>query len=586
MTISENIIEKIRVANNIESIIREYLPDLKKVGRNWKAPCPFHDERTPSFVVSPERGIFRCFGCDVSGDVFKFVMLFDNISWIEAVKKLAEKANIAILEIKQDTVKISEKARLFDILKKSAMFYHICLLESPNARKAREYLEKRGVTRETMGKFKLGFAVKDRSLRLLLNKYCCTIDNLLKSGLVAKNASGSFFEYMSDRIVFPIFDVQGRVVAFGGRTITNQQPKYLNTPETIIYSKSANLYGLFQTLPELRKERKTIVLEGYIDVLIPQQAGIIGAVGILGTAFSQYHAKLISRYSDSVTLLFDSDKAGRIATQKALEILVENDMESKVSVLPENIDADEYINKLGKESFLKLLKEDYKSAICFMIMRASESASLSENKTSPEIKAKIVSILLDFVFRSSNFVIQREWIRIIAQSINVDEEAVWKEFEKKQRLKVKSYYIEDTKNLKMCIKNRVVSMSLEENLLNILFNNRSYIQRVDSIYFKTLICKKVFNLMVSGLSDTDILDTLSPEDRNWFSELILNSVHYNDVEESFNVILKDIKLKLLKQKRCQIEENIILMSEGKKEKDEKAFYEYQKLTVFLKGSRK
>ncbi|MDR2644542.1 MAG: DNA primase [Endomicrobium sp.] len=584
MAISEDIIERIRLSNSIESVVREYLPDLKKAGRNWKACCPFHNEKTPSFVVSPEKGIFRCFGCNTAGDVFKFVMLADNISWLEAVRKLAQKAGITIQETKKNITKASEKSKIFDILENSAIFYHRCLLESSSAGRVRDYLKSRGITSDTINKFNLGFAPKGQLLQLALKKGH-TADELAKAGLITGTERGTFFEYMSERIVFPIYDAQGRVVAFGGRTIGNQEPKYLNTPETIVYSKSSNLYGLYQTLSELRKERKMIVLEGYMDVVIPQQFGIAGAVATLGTAFTQNHAKLIARYSDEVTLLFDADNAGRTATHKALEILTENGIEAKVSSLPEHIDADEYLNQHGKEKFLKLLSDSSKSAVDFMIDRVYRSALPVGKVVSPETKAKAVSILLDFVSKSSNTIIQREWIKKVAQHINIDEEAVWREFKKKQNLKIKSYFNDDLKNLtSKAVKNKKITMSLEENLLNLILNNREYLERVGADFFQDARCQKIYGLLASGLSDAEILNELLPEETVWFSELTLNSIEYNDVNEAFLIILKDMEEYNHKRRRQQLEREILLMTEGKKEKDSALFEEYKKLTTLLKGS--
>jgi DNA primase len=539
MAISKDTIEKIRLSNSIDSVVREYLPDMKRVGRNWKVCCPFHSEKTPSFIVSPEKEIFKCFSCNVAGDVFKFVMLLDNISWIEAVKKLAKKTNIEIQETKQDIIKMSEKTKLFDILESSAAFYNKCLLESPSAQKAREYIEKRGINREAVNKFKIGFAPKGQFLQQVLKKDYKNED-LLKAGLIAKTERGIFFEYMSERVVFPIFDVQGRVVAFGGRTIVGSEIKYLNTPENAVYSKSSNLYGLFQTLPELLKEREIIVLEGYVDVVIPQQFGITGAVATLGTAFTQNHAKLVSRYSDRVTLLFDSDNAGRSAAQRSLEILVGDGIECRVSALPEHVDADEYINKYGKESFLKLLEDSSKSAIGFMIERVYGGLSSDGRKNSPEIKAKAVSALLDFVAKSSNFIIQREWIRDIAQHVDVDEEAVLGEYEKQQRLQLRGYLQYNKNSYEQVVKvkkSKKFSMSLEENLLNLILNNRDYIEKTDSNCFEDARCRKIFELTVLGLNTVGILNTLSEEDKNWFLELILNTMEYNDVGEVFGIIL-------------------------------------------------
>ncbi|MDR2399669.1 MAG: DNA primase [Endomicrobium sp.] len=585
MAISEDIIEKVRLSNNIESVVRDYLADLKRAGRNWKACCPFHNDKTPSFIVSPEKGIFRCFGCNATGDVFKFVMLADNISWIEAVRKLAQKAGIAIQETKQNIVKASEKSKLFDILESSAIFYHRCLLEGSRASRAKEYLKSRGITSDTANKFNIGFAPKGQLLQLALKKGH-SYEELAKAGLITKTDRGTFFEYMSERVVFPIYDAQGRVVAFGGRTIWNQDHKYLNTPETMVYSKSSNLYGLYQTLPELRKERRMIVLEGYMDVIIAQQFGVTGAVATLGTAFTQNHAKLIARYADDVTLLFDADNAGRMATQRALEVLAEYCMEAKISSLPEHVDADEYLNQYGKDKFLKLLGDSSKSAIDFMIDRIYRSAIHSGKIASPESKAKAISLLLDFVSKSSNAIIQREWVKKIAQNISVDEDAVWKEFKKKQNLKLKGYSNDDVKNLtSKSSKNRKIAMSLEENLLNIILNNRDYISRVNADFFQDARCKKVYELFSSGLSDAEILAELSQEETVWFSGLTLNSIEYSNINEAFSIILKDMEEYSHKKRRRQLEREILLMTEGKKEKDNTLFEEYKKLTALLKGTR-
>ncbi|MDR1511465.1 MAG: DNA primase [Endomicrobium sp.] len=588
MTISEDIIENIRLSNNIESVIKEYLPDIKRIGRNWKACCPFHDEKTPSFLVSPEKGIFKCFGCNVGGDIFKFVMLADNISWYESVKKLAKRANIEIKEIRrQDVIKVSEKTRIFDILESSAMFYYKCLLKSSYAEKARKYLGERGVIRETIDKFRLGYAPKGGILKFALKKGH-KVEDLLKAGVITKTEKGNFFEYMSERVVFPIFDVQGRVIAFGGRTIFNHDPKYLNTPETVVYFKSSNLYGMYQTLSTIRKERRIIVLEGYMDVVISQQFGVAGAVATLGTAFNQIHAKLILRYSDSVTLLFDSDEAGKVATQKSLEILVENAVECNVSTLPKHVDADEYINKYGKENFLDLLKNSSESPINFMIKLYSDLFSRSE-KLTPEKKAKIVSYLLNFIARSPNLILQREWMKNVAQYMDVNEEIIWSEFKRKHELNSENKNYSQYHNAMVPLhitKDRRFSMSLEESLLSIILNNRSYIGKLDCDCFENVKCKEVFDLVGSGLSDVEILNALSEEYKSWFLELILNVVEYSNVGEAIDTILKDIGTGKLKRKRQQLEKEILLMSEGKKEKNERILYEYKKLTSLLKGSGK
>ena len=417
MAIPTEVIEQIRSFLSIESVIGEYVPDLKQAGRNWKCCCPFHTEKTPSFVVSPEKGIFRCFGCGVAGDVFKFVMLIEKISWIEAVRKLAQKSGVQIEETKENKFVLSERAKIFKLLETTAKFYHKCFLETNAAKFAREYAKQRGLSQKTIEKFMIGYSPKNKLVAAALKKGY-TYDMLLKAGLITKMQNGQFFEYMSERLVFPITDVQGRVVAFGGRTLTNQKTKYINSPETEVYSKSANLYGLFNTLPELRQTRRIFLLEGYMDVVMTQQYGVAGTVASLGTSFTPQQARLVSRYADNVVLLFDPDEAGKTATQRALDIFSGTDIPVKIATLPDELDPDEYLLKYGKEKFDKFIEEKSQNVIEFVFERIFSNT----DKTSPQAKAKAVSNILNFVAKTKNVIVQREYIKYIARKLSVEEE--------------------------------------------------------------------------------------------------------------------------------------------------------------------
>ncbi|MDR3049604.1 MAG: DNA primase [Elusimicrobiota bacterium] len=583
MSISHETIDRIKLSSDIVSVIREYVPSLKRAGRNWTACCPFHNEKTPSFVVSPEKGIFNCFGCHAAGDVFKFVMLADGVSWIESVRKLAQKASIEIQESKEEIIKSSQKMKLFDILENAATFYNRYLLESVQAKFARDYLEKRGVSAETVKKFKLGFAPKNALLSAISQKNIA-LEDIVKAGIVTKTESGSLYEYMSDRLVFPIFDASGRIVAFGGRTLSDQQPKYLNTPETAVYSKSSNLYGLYQTLPTIRKERKIIVLEGYMDVIIPWQFGISGAVASLGTSFTKNHAKLISRYADKVILLFDGDDAGRGAAQRAFEILIEDSIECAASELPENVDADEYLNENGKEKFLQLIDSTAKSAIDFMIDRVLSKTG----KNTPEAKAKAASILLDFVLKNPNEIVQGEWLKNISQKMNISQEAVINELKKKRALKLKIAARKiDVDEIKPVIKKQKLFFSLEEMLLNLILDDRELIDKISSIEFEDVRCKNIYDLVRAGAKDDAILNSLSEEDAAWFSGLSLKDFSdKNSAQETFETVLKDLQLRSLKKRRQTLENLITEMADGKTERDENILNEYKKLNAQLKGSRR
>ena len=579
MAISDQVIEQIRMASDIVSVIGDYVPDLKKAGRNWKACCPFHTENTPSFVVNPEKGIFKCFGCGVAGDVFKFVTLIENISWIEAVKKLAQKSGIVIEEDYSQKISVSEKTKIFELLELVSKFYNKCFLESQFAKFARNYAVQRGITSQTIQKFMIGYAPKGKLLEFTKKKgYDYKV--LLKSGLFTKTDSG-IFEYMSDRFVFPIYDIQGRVVAFGGRTLGNSKAKYLNTPETIVYSKSSNLYGLFQALPEIKKNKSIILVEGYMDVVLSQQHGVYGAVAPLGTAFTWQQAKLIDRYSQNTVLLFDPDEAGRTATQRALEICAENDITVYTSSLPDNVDPDEYLLANGKENFYKLLDKNLKSAIKFMIDRVSSKYG---TKTL-EAKTKIVSDLLDFVSKNKNAIIQRDYIKQISQTLNLEEEVVWQEFKRKVLFKAENV----SQNIQK--QKQTEKINLEEQLLGILLEkeNRYLIKKITKDFFTMPNCITVYGMLInnSEISVSEIMSKLDDKTAKWFSDITISNKEEPKVsEEKFNILCKDIEIKRLIAKRKSLEKEVLLMTEGKKEMDLNKIKEYQELTKEIKGSGK
>ncbi len=595
MAIPEQAIEQVRAAADIVSIISDYVPDLKKAGRNFRCCCPFHTEKTPSFMVSPEKGIFRCFGCGAAGDVFKFVMLIENISWPESVRKLAERYSIQINESysEKDRYTVSEKTKIFELLEMTAKFYNRCFLELKSASFVREYAKKRGMTDDTIRKFMIGYAPKNK-LFDAARKKGYTFEMLAKAGLFTKNDYGNIFEYMSERLVFPILDIQGRVVAFGGRTLADSKAKYLNTPETIVYSKSSNLYGLYQTLPELRREKSITVVEGYMDAVMSQQYGVSGAVAPLGTAFTVQQAKLINRYAETVTLLFDPDDAGRTATQRALEICAEAGVSVRTSSLPEGVDPDEYLLAHGKDAFFKIVDKNAKNPIEFFTDRIFEKFSV---KTAQD-KARVVSILLDFIAKNKNLIVQRDYVNYVAQQLNIDEDILWQEFQKKTVFKtdVSAGDFAETNNIK-------VKSSLEEKLLKFLLDseNREYVRKLKKDFFTERNCVEVYNMLTENenISIAQILSKIKDKNREeWFSKLAIvseqekNSKDGNSeddtvrVYEIFNILCKDIETERLKKERKLLEKEVLLMTEGKIKNEPEKIKRYLQLTSQIKGSGK
>ena len=595
MAIPEQVIEQVRAAADIVSIISDYVPDLKKAGRNFRCCCPFHKEKTPSFMVSPEKGIFRCFGCGTAGDVFKFVMLIENISWPESIRKLAERYNIQITETYSEKEKytVSEKTKIFELLETAAKFYNRCFLELKSAAYARDYAKKRGMTDETIKKFMIGYAPKGK-LFDAARKKGYTFEMLAKAGLFTKNDYGNIFEYMSERLVFPILDIQGRVVAFGGRTLADSKAKYLNTPETIVYSKSSNLYGLYQTLPDLRREKSIVVVEGYMDAVMSQQYGVSGAVAPLGTAFTVQQAKLINRYAETAILLFDPDDAGRTATQRALEICAETGVSVRTSSLPEGVDPDEYLLEHGKDAFFKIINKNAKNPISFFTDRVLEQIPI---RTAQD-KARVVSVLLDFVAKNNNLIVQRDYVNYIAQKLNIDEDILWQEIQKKIAFKTdvseKDFSGTDNINTKF---------SLEEKLLSFLLDtaNREYVRKIKKDFFTERNCVEIYNLLQENenVSTAQILSIIKDKKQEeWFSKLAIVSEQKKDISEKnsdessvrlyeiFNILCKDIELERLKKERKLLEKEVLLMTEGKIKNEPEKIKRYLQLTSQIKGSGK
>src|SRR5882724_1537182 len=336
--IPEVTIARVRESANLVDIVREHVPTLKKRGRNYLARCPFHQEKTPSFNVNPEMGVFKCFGCGTGGDVFKFVMLTEGLTYPEAIRKIAGRVGIAIEEEKSEalTEDAKQKQVLYGLLEDAARFYHRHLMESHEADAARAYLAKRGLTEATLVNFAIGFApASGTALRDAASKKGWSLEVLEKAGLVRRKDGGRIHDAFWNRIMFPIWDNQGRMVAFGGRAMGDAMPKYINSSETPVYSKSRHLYGLFQGLATLRKERRVVILEGYMDVVTCHQFGLDCTAATLGTALTEDHVRILRRYADHVTLLFDPDAAGAQASIRGGELLVADGFTVDVVTLPD-----------------------------------------------------------------------------------------------------------------------------------------------------------------------------------------------------------------------------------------------------------
>ncbi len=359
MRIPESKIEEIRNAANIVDIISEYVP-LRKRGKNYIGLCPFHSEKTPSFTVSDEKQIFHCFGCHTGGNVFKFIMDYKKISFVESIQELAEQVGINLeYEESGSPEKQSEQEELYDINTEAARYFSNNLLNDSEGEIARQYFLNRNIKPQTLRAFGLGYALNGwENLINYLKQKNIDLEKALQLGLIGRNNDGRVFDKLAGRIIFPIFSPNGRVVAFAGRILGKDAKgaKYINSPESIIYVKGRILYGLSHAKDEIRRLNKAIIVEGYMDLISLYQSGIKNVVAVSGTALTDDQTQLLSRYTKNVVLIFDADAAGIKASMRSIEILLKKDFDIKIATLPKGEDPDSYVHKYGKDEFEEIIK--------------------------------------------------------------------------------------------------------------------------------------------------------------------------------------------------------------------------------------
>ncbi|MDL1892144.1 DNA primase, partial [Sphingobacteriales bacterium CHB3] len=360
MRIPESKIEEVRRASDIVDVISGYVR-LKKRGKNFLGLCPFHTEKTPSFNVSPERQMYHCFGCGVGGNVLTFVMEHEKVSFVEAVRTLAERAGILLPEEGvEDKEKITESEALYNACRSAARFFHENMMNTVEGQLALEYFRHRGFKEETIRSFGLGYSMNGwDSLLKVAQRENIPVDVMEKAGLLIKREDGSgHYDRFRGRAMFPIFSVTGRVIGFGARKLRKDDPlpgKYINSPETPIYSKSRSLYGIFQAKEAIREHEYAILVEGYADLISVYQEGMKNIVASSGTALTEEQIDLIGRYARKITLVYDADSAGSKATMRGVDLIIEQGLDVRVAALPEGDDPDSFVKKNGGEAFGKLL---------------------------------------------------------------------------------------------------------------------------------------------------------------------------------------------------------------------------------------
>ena len=356
MRISERFIQELQDKIDIEQVISSHI-NLKRRGKNLVGLCPFHNEKTPSFTVYPESRSFYCFGCGAGGDVISFVRRMDNLDYIEAVKSVAQMAGMSMPEDGYDDTLSKQRMRLLEANREAARFYNACLMD-PKNKDALDYFLKRGLSINTIRRFGLGYAPNDwRELINHLKNKGFTEHELVLANLARrsdKNGRANYYDNFRNRVMFPIIDLRGNVIAFGGRVMDDSKPKYINTSDTLVYKKSNGVFAM--NLAKNNNDNKFILVEGYMDVIALHQAGFTNAIACLGTAFTNEQANLLSRYAEEIIICYDNDEAGKTATQRALGVLGKTGLKLRVVSMEGGKDADEIIRKHGKERFADLLR--------------------------------------------------------------------------------------------------------------------------------------------------------------------------------------------------------------------------------------
>ena len=356
MQIPDHQIEEIRSNTDIVDLISGYVP-LRKRGKNYIGLCPFHNEKTPSFTVSPEKQIYHCFGCHAGGNAYRFLMEYKNISFVESVQELAENLGIKIEEnAQQNTEEKSEFEKLYEINVVAAKYFSDNLLKSSQGEIARNYFKNRKIKEQTQKAFGLGYALPEwDSLLSYLKQDKVDLQKAKNLGLIDLKDNGNYYDKYRGRTIFPIFSPNGRVIGFGGRVMNNEEKtaKYINSPESIIYSKRKTLYGLYHSKDEIRRLDKALLVEGYMDVISLFQNGVKNVVASSGTSLTEEQVLLLSRFTKNIVVNFDSDLAGQKAATRSIEILLKNGFDVKLITLPNGEDPDSYINKFGKKEFDK-----------------------------------------------------------------------------------------------------------------------------------------------------------------------------------------------------------------------------------------
>ena len=574
--IPDHLIEEIRSRNDILDTISENIL-LKKSGQNYKGLCPFHSEKTPSFVVSPEKQIYHCFGCGAGGNIFKFIMEMEDLSFLDAIKILAAKCGVTLPAFKpgQTNAKSNERDVLLNINQK-AQSYFILSLMSKGGEQAREYLNSRGLNdKKLLADYSIGWATSGwtDTLHQLQNQEKFSKNDLSRAGLIKqKEGAGknNFYDRFRGRIIFPLQDIHGNLIAFAGRVIGESEPKYLNSPETPLYIKGRHLFGFNRAKEAIRKQNKALIVEGYFDQMRAHQNGIRNTVATCGTALTLEQANLLKNHTKRATLIFDSDSAGQAATKKGFEVLLKQGMSVDVLSLPSGHDPDSFIYQFGPEKFLEKLKNAKPFVETFI-----DDIIADGDLTTPMGKVAVVNQVLPILMNVKNTIERTEWISILTERAKIEDQALLNEL--KNAIKQDKTIVSDPlkKNGHQNKKN------VELYLVRLMFSDKELALKIkEKVKIEDfidpdlrLIVGSCYRLLAEGceLKVDFIMNQIDePNIRNLLSEIGVTSIPFDNPKQTVRDCINAINKKAHAQQveELKIQRNAALVA-GESERSQK-----------------
>ena len=557
---SEEVIEEVRNANDIVDVVSQYVT-LKRSGRNFFGLCPFHKEKSPSFSVSPDKQIFHCFGCGVGGNVIHFLSKIEGINFVETLQALAERANIQLpkLDSEESNEIIELKSKIYKINEMTAKFYHENLYKS-ESKLAQEYIKKRKLDNNTLKKFLIGYSSANNQLYSYLKMQGFKDDEILKSNLVNKTSDGRFIDRFRKRLIFPIQDIKNRVIAFGGRVLDDSLPKYINSPEGLIYSKGRHLYGL--NVARKSNVKDIIIVEGYMDCVSLHQRGISNAVASLGTALTEAQGRLLRRYGEKIIIGYDSDSAGQNATMRGLEILNNLGCDIRILQMDGAKDPDEYVIKYGSGRF-NLLVNKAISLVEFKIKTLKNTMDLENINDKIKFLIEIAKIISNI----DNKMEQEVYIDKISNEYNITKEAIYSQINKlmysnsqgQKTLEIKRNNLKDI-NKKMLDKNVSENdIKREKMLIWLLINDpkKTYnevknIIEIDDIKVEKNknVIKKLYEEFEKGnININNLLNLFEQSEVDYITGIMSENLEITDINKGIkDIVLNFQKDKLLEKK--------------------------------------